>query len=435
MSLRYQIIGRIVLLSLGILLLGGAIAIWQARQAVAKEVDASLSLAVQLITLGIHDVSAKQPIEDLSRFASLKQTRHLSIHLRKADGQQLHFSGETQPSDPEQMPPAWFVRWVSADYPQLEQQLTASDGQQLTLIIQAQPLDEITEVWQESLGFFASISLLIVLSFLAVNLVFNRALYSIVAIVDALRLIEAGRYGYRLPRFATREFDDIAKAVNHLSGELETAYQQNQALTQHSLVIQEEERQRLSQELHDEFGQSLTAIKVMAVAANRPLADTGKISSGISEICNHLMLVLRSMMQQLHPLVLSELGLKAALEDMLEHWAERNPELVLQIQCGEVVELLDKHQTIQVFRVIQECLTNVIRHAGAKQMRIDLQQVAAGFLLLTVKDDGVGCDLQQIHHGFGLLGIKERIRSLNGELAIFSRPDQGMTISARIPLP
>lgn len=434
MSLRYQIIGRIVLLSLGILLLGGAIAIWQARQAVAKEVAGSLNLAVQLITLGIHDASAKQPIDDLSRFASLKQTRHLSIHLQKADGQQLHFSGESQPSNPEQMPPNWFVRWVAADYPQLEQQVTASDGQQLTLIIQAQPLDEITEVWQESLGFFASISLLILLSFLAVNLVFNRALQSIVAIVDALRLIETGRYDYRLPRCATREFDDIAKAVNHLSSELAAAYQQNQALTQHSLVIQEEERQRLSQELHDEFGQSLTAIKVMAIAANRPLADSEKISSGIAEICNHLMLVLRSMMQQLHPLVLTELGLRAALEDMLQHWAERNPELDLQIHCSDAVELLDKHQAIQVFRVIQECLTNVIRHASAKQMCIELQQVPAGFFLLTVQDDGLGCDLKQIQHGFGLLGIKERIRSLNGELAIFSKPNQGMTLSARIPL-
>jgi two-component system sensor histidine kinase UhpB len=436
MSLRYQIIFRILLSSLCILVLGGAIAIWQARQAVEKEVDSSVHLALQLITLGVADGPVFQKADDLSGFSALQQTRHLSMQLQKPDGQRIHFAGESRHSNPEEMPPAWFIRWVKGDYPQVEHQLKTRDGQLLTLIIQPQPLDEITEVWQESVAFFASISLLTLLTFLAVNLVFNKSLKSIAVIVEALRVIETGRYRQQLPAFSTQEFDSIAKAINHMTVELEKAQQENRALTQHSLAIQEEERQRLSQELHDEFGQSLTAIKVMAVTASHKQADTAKITASIMEICDHLMLVVRSMMQQLHPLVLTELGLKATLEEMVNHWSERNPDLDLKIACDDEVDDLDKAVTIQVFRVIQECLTNVLRHAHAGRVSITLDKLnqPQPLLQLKVQDDGRGCDLKTVSRGFGLLGIKERIKSLDGELSIQSQPGAGMTITAWVPL-
>ncbi|NOV28994.1 histidine kinase [Methylomonas sp. EFPC1] len=436
MSLRYQIICRILLSSVCILVLGGAIAVWQARQAVEKEVDASIHLALQLITLGITDTPVFQQSDDLSRFSALRQTRHLSIQLQKPDGQLIHFAGENQPTNPEEMPPSWFIRLVKGDYPKVEHQLNMQDGKLLTLIIQAQPLDEITEVWQESVAFFASISLLTMLTFLAVNLVFNKSLQSIAVIVDALRLIETGQYRQQLPPFSTQEFDDIAKAINHMTVELEKTRQENRALTQHSLAIQEEERQRLSQELHDEFGQSLTAIKVMAVTAAHRKADAAKITATIAEICDHLMTVVRSMMQQLHPLVLTELGLKATLEEMVNHWSERNADLRLTIRCSDAVDGLDKNLTIQVFRVIQECLTNVVRHAQAHSVTIDLDKLdlPQACLQLKVQDDGRGCDLQTTSQGFGLLGIKERIKSLDGELQVLSRPGSGMLVNARIPL-
>ncbi len=416
--------------------LGGAIAIWQARQSVDKEVEASIHLALQLITLGIADAPVFQQVDDLSHLRVLQETRHLSIQLQKPDGQLIQFTGDHQPSNPEEMPPAWYIRLVQENYPKVEHQLKTKDGKVLNLIIQAQPLDEITEVWQESVEFFASILLLTLLTFAAVNLVFNKSLKSIAVIVDALRGIESGQYQHKLPTFAVEEFDNIAKAVNHMMVELEKTRQENRALTQHSLAIQEDERQRLSQELHDEFGQSLTAIKVMAVTAAHQKADTRKISISITEVCDHLMTVVRSMMQQLHPLVLTELGLKATLEDLVNHWAERNPELELTINCGDEVDYIDKSITIHVFRVIQECLTNVIRHSQAQHVNIDLELLDSPHaqLQLRIQDDGKGCDFSKINRGFGLLGMKERIKSLNGEILCRSQPGEGMSISAWVPV-
>jgi two-component system, NarL family, sensor histidine kinase UhpB len=436
MSLRYQILFRILISSLCVLVLGGAIAIWQARQSVEREVQASIQLALQLITLGVADAPVFRQLDDLSHLRALKQTRHLSIQLQKTDGQLIQFTGDTQPNYPEDMPPAWFVHLVQEDYPKVEHQLKTQHDESLTLIIQAQPLDEIREVWQETVEFFATILLLALLTFLAVNLVFNKSLQSISVIVDALRGIESGQYQHKLPTFAVAEFDSIAKAVNHMTVELEKTRLENRDLTQHSLAIQEDERQRLSQELHDEFGQSLTAIKCMAVTAVHQNAEVGKISTAITEICDHLMLVVRSMMQQLHPLVLTELGLKATLEDMVNHWAERNPELHLIINCGDELDYMDKAISIQVFRVIQECLTNVMRHAQARQVQIDLcmEDGPPVLLQLRIEDDGQGCDLSKISRGFGLLGIKERIKSLNGEISFRSQPGCGMAIFAWVPV-
>lgn len=445
MSLRYQINLRILISSLCILLLGGTIAILQARNAVEKEVDSSINLAVQLITFGFSQVSPQRGAETdwLPQFNALKETRHLSIQLKMPSGEIIRVAHKSQQLHHQDTPPQWFIKLVEGKHPKAEHLITTLGGKQLTLIIQANPLDEITEVWEESLGFFSTVFLLTLFTFLAVNLAFNKALKSIAVIVDALKVIETGQYQQKLPDFSIQEYDNIAKAINHMTGELDAGQQENRALTQHSLAIQEDERQRLSQELHDELGQSLTAIKVMAATAERSQtggrADIKSTTDAIISVCDHLMTVVRSMMHQLHPLVLTELGLKATMEDLLNHWATRNPALKLTIDCPDEVDALDPKITIQVFRIVQECLTNIVRHAQANEAMISLEIVQSSArekaLRLHVADDGQGCAAEMIKTGFGLLGMRERVNSLGGELTIQTGPQQGMSITASIPLP
>ncbi len=445
MSLRYQINLRILISSLCILLLGGSIVIWQARNAVDKEVDSSINLAVQLIKFGFSLTSQKPHTETdwLPQFNALKETRHLSIQLEAPSGEIISVAPKNQPANHQKKPPQWFINLVEGQHPKAEHPITTLAGKQLMLIIQANPLDEITEVWEESVGFFSTLLLLTLFTFLAVNLAFNKALKSIAVIVNALKIIETGQYQQKLPDFSIQEYDSIAKAINHMTGELNASQQESRALTQHSLAIQEDERQRLSQELHDELGQSLTAIKVMAVTAAHKKADIKQSTDAIISVCDHLMTVVRSMMHQLHPLVLTELGLKATMEDLLSHWSIRNPALKFSIDCPDEVDTLEHKITIQVYRIVQECLTNIVRHAQATQASIKLEiehhSNTERTLLLRVTDDGQGCVLNQpkrtIKTGFGLLGMRERINSLGGELTIQTQPQQGMSITASIPLP
>lgn len=439
MSLRYRINIGILFSSLCILMLGSSIAIWQARGAVNKEIDSSINMAVQLITFGFSQTPFNET-EWLPKLNSMNQTRHLSIQLKEPSGRVISFAHKNQQINNDEKPPQWFITLVSVDYPKVEHQVITFNGEQVTLIIQANPLDEITEVWQESLGFFSSLFLLTLLTFLAVNLAFDKALKSIAVIVNALKAIETGDYQQKLPDFSIQEYDCIAKAINHMTDKLNASQQENRALAQHTLEIQEDERRRLSQELHDELGQSLTAIKVMAVTAGRSRngADAKQATDSIISICDHLMTVVRSMMLQLHPLVLTELGLKATMEDLLNHWSTRNPELKLTITCPDEVDHLEQKITIQIFRVVQECLTNIVRHAQANHaaisLEIDRQSKAGTALRLKVADDGRGCAMDEIKTGFGLLGMRERINSLGGEFIIQTQPQQGMSIIATIPL-
>ncbi len=435
MSLRFQISYRVLVLSVCIMMLGGVIAIWQARNAVNKEVESSFNLVLQLVNLGLPD-SKIDEAGWRSRLNGLKQARHLDIQLKTPTGQVVQISQNMQQQELEERPPQWFINLVSHDYPKAEYPIKTSDGKSLMLVIRANPIDEISEVWQESITFFTVVSLLVSLTFIAVQLVFNRTFKDIETIVGALKLIETGEYRQKLPEFSTQEYDSIARAINHMTDVLEETQEKNRALTQHSLKIQEEERQRLSQELHDELGQSLTAIKVMSATANHQNADVPELMKSITEICDHLMKVVRSMMQQLHPLILTELGLKATLDDLISHWRQRHFGVDVSLVCDEGVDKLDESVAIQVYRVVQECLTNISRHASADHVEIMLtmQEQEAGELHILIKDDGEGCNAARLSAGFGLLSMKERIKSLGGRLTVQSAPGKGFNIDISIPV-
>jgi two-component system sensor histidine kinase UhpB len=139
------------------------------------------------------------------------------------------------------------------------------------------------------------------------------------------------------------------------------------------------------------------------------------------------------MMQQLHPLVLTELGLKAALEDVIAHWQQRHDLSITFVYHGDI-EFLPETMCIHIFRMVQEGLTNVVRHANASSMTIDLSIDDNQQLCLVMRDNGQGYDAQHIQKGFGLLSMRERVRSLQGEFHIQTQPQQGMAIHIHIPL-
>ncbi len=434
MSLRNQISIRILLISLCILFIGGSMGIWQARKAVSKEVDSSINLALQLIKIGIGTAKIHQT-DWMFRLSSLEQTRHLKIQLKKPSGEIINITHQAKPDNENETPPDWFINLVVSEYPTAEYQIETFRNLTLTLLIQANPMDEIAEVWDESLSFFTTLLLLVLFTFLSVHFAFDKTLSAIHSIVEHLKGIEKGEYQNKLPDFSTQEYGNIATAVNHMTDVLDSTQQQNRALTQHSLKIQEEERQRLSQELHDEFGQSLTAIKVMAVTAAHEKSDTKKITESIVEICDHLMTVVRSMMKQLHPLILTELGLKATLEDMVNQWEERYAPMSFNLNCDDTVDMLDRTILIQIFRVIQESLTNIIRHADASHVTINIEiKSNPDALDLSITDDGQGYNLDKMTSGFGLLGMEERIKLLGGSFKIQSQVNQGTQINAQLPL-
>lgn len=434
-TLRYQINSRIFILACCIFLIGGMFTLWQAKRAVQDEMQSSIHLALQLISFNLSQNNART--DWIVQLNALKETRHLHIQLKEPSGNLLTIS-QISATPMQSNPPKWFVDLISNMPIQFERTLITNKGDALILLIEANPLNEISEVWQESSTFFCLLFLLIASIFVVIQLVFNRVLKAILEIVKGLSRVESGNFQQQLPDFDNVEMTQISNAINHTFEKLNVMQQENRALTQHNLTVQEQERQHLAQELHDELGQSLTAIKVMAVTISRadksqnPLIQQS--TDSVIQLCDHLMRVVRSMMQQLHPLILSELGLKAALDDLISHWKMRHSYLEIRFDYDNDCDVLTENISIHIFRIVQECLTNIVRHANATEVLISVTRGKKDFLTLRIVDNGQGCEMKNLKKGFGLLSMRERVRSLNGEFLIETASTCGMKINVKIPL-
>ncbi|MTI62343.1 MAG: sensor histidine kinase [Methylophaga sp.] len=436
MSLRGLINARIVLSVVLILIIGGLMAIWQARQSVQREINSSFNLALQMIDLSFSYPANRMLSEQhwMRQLSTIQKTRHIHISLVNDDGSESQWLSEERMAGQDEMPPAWFKMAVTSDAPSASYDIRLLDGTTKTILIRADPIDEIAEAWGESVAFFWSIVLMMVVIFVAINIVFQSMLRSVHAILAGLRRVESGEYSKKLPRFKISEFDAIASEVNNLTEALSIARENNQALARHTMHIQENERQTMSRELHDEMGQSLTAVKAMAVATKQPQARTNEIADSIIDICNHLAVVVRSMMRTLHPLSLSDLGLAATLTDLVTEWQRRHPALDIDLNYDEAVDWLDDEVAIHVYRIVQECLTNVVRHAQATKATVHVRRhVIRGQpqVLIQVEDDGIGGSTEG--EGFGVLGMRERVESMRGHFVFESNPGQGVRVRAWMP--
>jgi two-component system sensor histidine kinase UhpB len=436
MSLRGLINTRIVLSVLLILCVGGLIAIWQARQSVEKEIHSSFSLALQMVDISFNYPNNRLLSEQhwIRQLSTIQQTRHIFITLVNDDGTESEWFSNKDPRDADSAPPEWFKKAVTTDYPSASYDIHLMGGNTKKVIIRADPIDEIAEAWSESLGFFWSIVLMMTVIFVAINIVFQSMLRSVHAILSGLRRVESGQYDEQLPRFNISEFDAIASEVNHLSAALKTARENNQALARHTMQIQENERQHMSRELHDEMGQSLTAVKAMAVASKQTNANVRDIADSIIDICNHLSVVVRSMMRTLHPLSLTDLGLVATLTDLVNEWGRRHPSLHVTLDYDEAIDKLDAEVAIHIYRIVQESLTNVVRHAKASQAAVTIELSGTEpnkKVVVNVTDDGVGGATEG--EGFGILAMRERVESMGGQFSFTSLSGQGVSIRAWMP--
>ncbi|HNB78688.1 MAG TPA: sensor histidine kinase [Rhodocyclaceae bacterium] len=214
--------------------------------------------------------------------------------------------------------------------------------------------------------------------------------------------------------------------------------EQYRRLSRRYLEAQESERRHLARELHDELGQYLNAIKVDAVA----LRDYTKSSGGdarrsaatIVDLTDHVYGVVRTLMSQLRPVALDELGLIPALQHCIEGWRMRLPQLGFDLFANEgELGMLDEQVRLTAFRIVQESLTNAARHARATRVSVMLGR-EAGTIRAVVQDDGIGMDAKTRTNGLGLVGMRDRVEALGGTLSIRSSPQFGTRIEARIPL-
>ena len=259
---------------------------------------------------------------------------------------------------------------------------------------------------------------------------------------DGRRVVVAGRWALQWgmrgqpPRVLVIN-SDITERKN---GEELLVLQREQlrALADRLQWVREEDRKAVARDLHDQIGQILTAIKMDMSWISRHLPQSEvevrtRLSESIVQIDSGVKVV-RAICSGLRPGVLDDLGLAAAIEWQAGEFAVRN-----DIRCEVSVPLVDLHldgdRATAAFRIFQECLTNVVRHAQAKLVRVELRQ-EDGSIVLVVTDDGVGfrvSDLSNTLGSLGLLGMKERAQACGGDVHISSAPGKGTTVTVRVP--
>ncbi|HWL61365.1 MAG TPA: sensor histidine kinase [Steroidobacteraceae bacterium] len=214
--------------------------------------------------------------------------------------------------------------------------------------------------------------------------------------------------------------------------QLRRALAENRRLVRRLIEVQEEERRRLARELHDELGQTLNAIKLDVLA----LPDAGaaqRIATSVDRVYGAAGDLVRS----LRPPALDELGLSAALEACVDRWRRSHPGLAVQLSMAGELDELGETLSLALYRIVQEALTNCVRHARAGHFYIDLTRGAGavGGVLLEMRDDGRGFDVATAGHtGSGLTGMRERVALLGGQFELLSAPGQGVTIRIEIPV-
>ena len=201
----------------------------------------------------------------------------------------------------------------------------------------------------------------------------------------------------------------------------------------------EDERRSLARELHDELGQYVSAVKIFAQnIINRSKGKDKNIEESalsVTSAANQIYDGMHSIIRQLRPGSLDNLGLAETLKDMVSGWRSQHSAINVDLFVGESLGHLGEAISINVYRIIQEAMNNCLKHAEAKNISISLDNKKKQ-LALVFKDDGVGFDTTLLAKTkqFGLIGMQERVKSLNGIFSIKSTPDKGTLINITIPL-
>lgn len=272
-------------------------------------------------------------------------------------------------------------------------------------------------------------------------LMIGHALLPARTIVNGLRELQKGNNRWRLPRFHTKDLDHIACAVNDLAEELARTNRARAALTSRLMDVQQDERRALARELHDEFGQCLTAtIALATLIESSSAASSDEISQDarkITAVQERMMTTLRSTLVRLRQPNIEELDLATRLRHLVSDYTTRSTSRTafhLHL-VGQMTDLPDQVAT-GIYRIAQECLTNAVKHGSPSEVRLKVEYPTreSSAVSVIIEDDGGG-DAMQVGNGegYGIIGVRERIAALGGRLSI-ANATAGIRISAVIPL-
>jgi two-component system sensor histidine kinase UhpB len=430
---------RLSLLFLGLFILGMLSALGRsvdvAQSLIRSDIENARLLSREVIDLLAHThaagVGSVAGTDDfIARLQKLQGALDVDIQIHSRTRTYPEFTGHTPV---EVIAPQWFVEVLNIDRTSLEQTLGVVDGD--TISVRFDPGADINRLWLDARDTLLQRTIGLLLFYLLSHVSIGIWLKTTQQIVDVLDDIVKGDFNRRVPHLTMPELDSIARKVNHLVGVLGVSKSDNERLARQALTAKEQERRYFAQELHDSLGQAVSAIKAMAVSIAMRTRDTDVITAEsatrIEKISDTAYSSVRDLMTWLRPAILDELGLSHAVRHMVDEWNAHHDDTFCRLRLEGNVDDLKEEQKINVYRIVQEALTNAAKYADASYIDITLggQEV----LSLIINDDGVGFDQDKVVLGMGLSGIRDRVNMLQGSLTISSRPGKGTSIHVEFP--
>jgi two-component system sensor histidine kinase UhpB len=437
------------------LLINLAIQLVHAGPRVRAEAGSNLRLMREFVLTTLANLPEHEdPLPTLRRlYASLGNLRHADIQILAANEMApTNWLEKIRRAD--RRVPEWFVRLVGASPRAISIPAIVGGRAYSNIVVISNPLDELEEIWSD-MTWLAAISLAVTIVFLAIVLLFLRfSLAPFDALQAGLARLEAGESGVRLTLAGASEFRSISAALNSLGVTLDRVKQENRELIDRLIQVQENERKEIARDLHDEAGPCLFSIRAAAATlqelVSQPTPDISRlrqVSATMDKAGESLQSLFRGLLGRLRPKGLSELGLEAALRALFSSWKAVHPDVDLRLVVKHDLSSLDEKTALAAYRVVQEGVTNIFRHAGADrgEVRLEFEWSALAEsnepdadcrpqLSVAIEDNGVGI-ARQSASGMGLLGMKERVRALGGALRIETRRPGGTRIAVSFPLP
>ena len=444
MSLRLKI--NLIFAVLTILVFSILIAIEMnaTRNSVAEEMEASGRIASQLLGR-IGNMYANKNLPELVEF--LRETgrvRAQEISLHSLNGDLLY---QSPPSvyKTGRNAPQWYAALITP--PESVRVIELSNAR---ITMRTNPTRAILDGWDNLADILFAQSVLFIIADLVIFWLVGYWLAPLEKIERGLREIEQGDHHVRLPALPGKEAGQMGRAFNRMAQAVEENIQVRQATAeaQARLATQreftqllyariEQERAALARELHDELGQSLTGIRSIsksllqhADVAGSPLQRSAQMLFDTAGMMSDAM---HRMIPRLRPIQLEGMGLVDAVRDLLTATQLKNPELKTELEVQGEIPALNEECELHAYRIIQEAITNVVRHAKASRTHVCIA-MKNNSLILSIADDGQGAQSLQREGHYGVRGMQERAASIHGNIVFQPAAMGGCEVLVNLPL-
>lgn len=451
MDLKTHLMIRIVLIATLCLAVAAGYALWSGEREAQRNSERIVDVVARQLEAQQMKIAAG--LERPERFPYLDPLLESGLLagfcIRYVDEQGQATQRSCRGMSQQQSAPRWFVSFYRAMLDpghEIGRDLLWRDQAYGRISAVADVDGQIAAAWHDVSALLGLATMTVLALCLLVYFAMVRALQPAREILAGIERLERGDLSARLPQFELIELEKISAGFNRLAAGLEQSIQERARLMRKVVTLQEEERRHLARELHDELGQCLAAVNAIAsslvLTAEQRYPELVGEGERLARTGAHMMEMVRGMLQRLRPIEIDELGLIGSIRGLVAQWTGGRTHIDLEIKGS--FEGLSEAIAVGVYRLVQECLTNVSKHAKATRVMVKIERRepsmpqqgnTAGSIDVLVEDNGVAnASNLALTPRRGLLGMRERVAVLGGELLLQVRQSHGLAVRALLPI-